>query len=77
MLTWLGTKLLKWFLKRKLEEAGANKWLKNAAGATGLTWSGGAVAGGVLSGLRSEWADTVLSVVVPFYGAVTSIIKAF
>lgn len=77
MLTWLGTKLLKWLLKRKLEQTGADKWLKNAAGGIGLTWGGGAVAGGILSGLRSEWIDTVLSVILPFYGAITSIIKAF
>ncbi len=76
MLTWITKKLLGWLLKRYLDTPGGQK-LKKVVGGFGLAWGGGAVAGGTLSGLRGEWLDMVLSVIVPLYGAITSIIKAF
>jgi len=76
MLTWLTKKLLGMLFKRYLDSAGGRK-LKAAVGGFGIAWGGGAAAGGILSGLRGEWLDMVLSVVIPLYGAVTSIIKAF
>lgn len=76
MLTWLGKKLLGMLFKRYLDTPGGQK-LKKFAGGFGIAWGGGAAAGGILSGLRGEWLDMVLSVIIPLYGAVTSIIKAF
>ncbi len=76
MLTWVTKKLLGWLLKNYLDTPGGQK-LKKAVARFGLAWGGGAAAGGILSGLRGEWLDMVLSVIVPLYGAITSVIKAF
>ncbi len=76
MLTWLTKKLLGLLFKRYLETASGQK-LKRIVAGFGLGWAGSAATGGILSGLRSEWLDMVLSVIIPFYGAITSIIKAF
>ncbi len=76
MLTWLTKKLLGLLFKRYLETAGGRK-LKRVVGGVGLAWGGSAAAGGILSGLRGEWLDMVLSVIIPLYGAITSILKAF
>lgn len=76
MLAWLTKKLLGVFLKRYLDTPGGKK-LKAVAGGFGLAWGGSAAAGGILSGLRGEWLDMVLSAIIPLYGAITSLIKAF
>ncbi|MSO69434.1 MAG: hypothetical protein EXQ98_04025 [Alphaproteobacteria bacterium] len=76
MLTWLTKKLLGILFKRYLETASGQK-LKRIVGGVGLVWGGSAATGGILSGLRGEWLDMVLSVIIPLYGAITSILKTF